>query len=181
MTEPQDATAVTEVRAAHAIDEGRLAEYLKGALPDAHGPMRLSQFAYGQSNPTYVIAFDDREYVLRKQPPGELLPSAHAVDREYKVIRALGQTDVPVAKAYALCEVESDIAQVFYIMEFMQGRVVVDPSLPDQTPTERTAMYDAMNDTLAKLHMVDFDAVGLGDYGRVGGYMGRQVSRWSKQ
>ncbi len=186
MTGSKAAIAMTDssapVMAEHRFDEAALSRYMEQHVEGYRAPFEVGQCMGGMSNPTFVLTdAGGRRYILRKKPPGNLLPSAHAVDREYKVIRALGQTDVPVAKAYALCEDESVIGQVFYIMEFMQGRVVVDPSLPDQTPAERTAMYDAMNDTLAKLHMVDYEAVGLGDYGRVGGYMGRQVSRWTKQ
>jgi aminoglycoside phosphotransferase (APT) family kinase protein len=119
--------------------------------------------------------------VLRKKPPGKLLASAHAVDREFRVISALRDTDVPVADAYALCEDDSVIGQAFYLMEFVDGRVFRNPALPDLAPPERTAIYDAMNDVLARLHTVDFAAVGLADYGRIGGYITRQITRWTQQ
>lgn len=167
---------------AHRFDEAALAcfmaEHVEGFAP----PLEVRQFQGGMSNPTFLLADGNgTRYVLRKKPPGELLPSAHAVDREFKVISALGPTDVPVAKAYALCEDESVIGQAFYIMEFLEGRVFRDVALPELEPAERRAIYDAMNDALAKLHGVDFEAVGLGDYGRVGGYIARQVRRWSQQ
>jgi aminoglycoside phosphotransferase (APT) family kinase protein len=186
MTGAKTAIAVTDsavpVMAEHRFDEAALSRYMERHVEGYRAPLQVGQCMGGMSNPTFVLTDGGgRRYVLRKKPPGNLLPSAHAVDREFRVIQALAETDVPVARAYALCEDESVIGQAFYIMDFVQGRVVVDPSLPQQTPAERTAMYDAMNDTLAKLHMVDYEAVGLGDYGRVGGYMGRQVSRWTKQ
>lgn len=176
----QDATAVTEVRAAHALDEGRLAEFLKGQLPDAHGEMRLSQFAYGQSNPTYIVAFDDVEYVLRKQPPGELLPSAHQVDREHRVQKALSEAGYPVAKQHLFSDDRSIVGTPFYVMERMQGRVFKDTSLPGCTPDERREMYRSLAETLAKLHRFDPAALGLGDFGRPGDWYRRQFRRWSR-
>ncbi|MGZ0186997.1 MAG: phosphotransferase family protein [Alphaproteobacteria bacterium] len=180
MTESTDATAVTEVRAAHAIDEGRLAEFLKGALPDASGPMRLSQFAYGQSNPTYIVAFDDREYVLRKQPPGELLPSAHQVDREYRVQKALHDAGYPVAEQFLFCEDREVVGTPFYVMERMNGRVFADTSLPGCTPDERAAMYESVAETLARLHKFTPTELGLEDFGRPGDWYRRQFRRWSR-
>lgn len=175
-----EATAVTSVRAAHAVDEGRLAEYLKGALPAAHGEMRLSQFAYGQSNPTFVVAFDDAEYVLRKQPPGELLPSAHAVDREYRVQKALHGAGYPVAEQFLFCEDREVVGTPFYVMERMEGRVFKDTSLPGCTPEHRAEMYKSVAETLARLHTIDHTAIGLEDYGRPGDWYQRQYRRWSR-
>ena len=175
-----DATAVTDVRAAHALDEGRLAEFLKGELPDAHGKMRLSQFAYGQSNPTYIVAFDDVEYVLRKQPPGELLPSAHQVDREHRVQKALSEAGYPVAKQHLFSDDRSIVGTPFYVMERMQGRVFKDTSLPGCTPDERREMYRSLAETLAQLHRFDPAALGLGDFGRPGDWYRRQFRRWSR-
>lgn len=175
-----DATAITDVRAAHAIDEGKLADFLKGALPDAHGDMRLSQFAYGQSNPTYVVGFGEREYVLRKQPPGELLPSAHLVDREYRVQKALHGAGYPVAEQHLFCEDREIVGTPFYVMERMQGRVFKDTSLPGCTPEERREMYRSVAETLARLHTVDHEAIGLGDFGRPGDWYQRQYRRWSR-
>ena len=166
----------------HRFDEAALSRYMEAHVEGYAPPLEVGQSMGGMSNPTFILRDGvGRRYVMRKKPPGKLLPSAHAVDREFRVISALGPTDVPVAKAYALCEDESVIGQTFYIMEFKDGRVFRDMSLPELQPAERAAIYDAMNDTLARLHMVDYEAVGLSDYGRVGGYIARQVSRWSKQ
>jgi aminoglycoside phosphotransferase (APT) family kinase protein len=167
---------------AHRFDEAALARFMEANVEGYTPPLDVSQFQGGMSNPTFLLGDGaGRRYVLRKKPPGALLPSAHAVDREYRVISALAQTDVPVAKAYALCEDEAIIGQAFYIMEFVEGRVFRDITLPDLAPAERSAVYDAMGDVLARLHKVDYEAVGLGDYGRVGGYVSRQVRRWSQQ
>jgi aminoglycoside phosphotransferase (APT) family kinase protein len=155
-----------------------MSDHVDGFAP----PLEVTQFQGGMSNPTFMLTDGNgKRYVLRKKPPGKLLPSAHAVDREFKVISALNATDVPVAKAYALCEDDAIIGQAFYIMEFLEGRVFRDVALPDLPPDERRAIYEAMNDALAKLHSVDFAAIGLSDYGRVGGYISRQVRRWSQQ
>ena len=180
---PTTATAEAEpVLPQHRFDEDALSRFMQANVEGYTPPLEVGQSMGGMSNPTFIMRDGNgRRYVMRKKPPGKLLPSAHAVDREFKVISALGPTDVPVAKAYALCEDESVIGQAFYIMEFIDGRVFRDMSLPELEPAERAAIYDAMNDTLAKLHMVDYEAVGLSDYGRVGGYIARQVSRWSKQ
>ncbi len=180
MSDDLDATAVTGVRAAHAIDEGRLAEYLKGELPAASGEMRLSQFAYGQSNPTYVVAFDDAEYVLRKQPPGELLPSAHQVDREYRVQKALHGEGFPVAEQFLYCEDRDVVGTPFYVMERMQGRVFKDTSLPGCSPEHRREMYRSAAETLARLHLVNPADIGLEDFGRPGDWYRRQFRRWSR-
>lgn len=180
MTEELDATAVTGVREAHALDEGRLAEYLRGELADAHGPMKLSQFAYGQSNPTYVVAFDDIEYVLRKQPPGELLPSAHQVDREHRVQKALHDAGFPVAEQFLYSDDRSIVGTPFYVMERMAGRVFKDTSLPGCAPDERREMYRSLAETLAQLHRFDPAALGLDDFGRPGDWYRRQFRRWSR-
>ena len=173
---------VAPVMEGYAFDVGSLETYMSENVDGFKRPLTVGQFIGGMSNPTFMLKDGgDRRYVLRKKPPGELLPSAHAVDREFKIMQALGETDVAVAKAYVLCEDESIIGQAFYIMEFVLGRVVRDMSLPDSNPAERMALYDSMNDVLARLHKVDYESVGLGDFGRVGGYMSRQVSRWTKQ
>ena len=170
------------VLAAHRFDEAALGRFMARHVEGYRPPLEVRQFQGGMSNPTFLLADGaGRRYVLRKKPPGKLLPSAHAVDREYKVISALNKTDVPVARAYALCEDESVLGQAFYIMEFLEGRVFRDVALPDASPAERRAIYDAMNEALARLHNVDYAAVGLGDYGRAGGYIARQVKRWSQQ
>ena len=173
---------IVETREAHRIDEKKLAEYLKQHLTEFSGEMTVRQFAFGQSNPTYLLSTKDDEYVLRKKPPGKLLPSAHAVDREYRILKTLGNTDVPVAKTYHLCEDESIIGTAFYIMERMQGRVFREPTATEAANAEeRAAIFDAMNDTLANIHMVDWKALGLENFGKPGNYMARQVSRWTKQ
>ena len=164
------------------LDTARLEDYLASHLADFSGPLTAEKFAGGQSNPTFKLSAGGRDYVLRRKPPGELLKSAHAVDREYRVISALAETDVPVPATYLLCEDESIIGSMFYVMEFMEGRVLWDPALEDAADNvERSAIYDAMNQTMAALHTVDVDAVGLADYGRPGNYFERQVSRWTKQ
>jgi aminoglycoside phosphotransferase (APT) family kinase protein len=165
----------------HAIDLERLAAWLEKHVASLDGPLEAAQFKGGQSNPTYLLAAGGQRYVLRRKPPGKLLPSAHAVDREYRVIRALAGTEVPVARALALCEDESVIGTAFYVMEYVSGRVFWDPRLPDLGVAERHAIHDEINRVIAALHGVDPEAVGLGDYGRTGEYIARQVSRWSKQ
>jgi aminoglycoside phosphotransferase (APT) family kinase protein len=175
------AAEVIPVRDAHRFDQERLASYLESNLPGFGGPMAVRQFQGGQSNPTFLIEASGRRWVLRKKPPGKLLPSAHMVEREYKVIRALNDTGVPVAPARLLCEDDSIIGTPFYVMDFVEGRVFTEPTLPELTIEQRSAVYDAMNDTLAKLHQVDWRAVGLGDFGRPENYVARQIARWSKQ
>jgi aminoglycoside phosphotransferase (APT) family kinase protein len=164
------------------IDLARLSEYLSCAIPGFGGELSAEKFSGGQSNPTFKISAGSEHYVLRRKPAGELLKSAHAVDREFRVISALQNTDVPVPKAYVLCEDESVIGSMFYVMEYKEGRILWDPTLPEvSSPEERAAIYDAMNLTMASLHNVDIEKVGLSDYGRPGNYFERQVNRWSKQ
>jgi len=165
----------------HAIDAQRLSEWLGAHVAPLDGPLEIAQFKGGQSNPTYLLAAGSRRYVLRRKPPGKLLPSAHAVDREFRVIRALAGTDVPVAQAHALCEDEAVIGTAFYVMEYVAGRVFWDPGLPGMEPAGRAAIHDEINRVIAALHGVDCAAIGLGDYGRTGEYIARQVARWSKQ
>lgn len=162
------------------FDIQRLSDYLSDHLGGG-GVSLLEKIPGGMSNPTYFMDFGGSRYVLRKQPPGKLLPSAHAIDREYRVIQALDSTDVPVPVAVHYCEDREIIGTPFYVMERLEGRVFHDNSLPDQTPAERGAIFEAMNATLANLHLVDIDAVGLGDYGRRGGFIERQVARWTGQ
>ena len=171
----------TPVREAHRFDTGRLAEYMRRHVDDFAGPIDVEQFKGGQSNPTYLVRTGGKSYVMRRKPPNKLLPSAHAVDREYRVITALAATDVPVAKTYALCMDESVIGTAFYIMDYVEGRIFWDPALPGMTPAERTAVFNEMNRVIAALHRVDYRAVGLGDYGKPGSYFARQIDRWSKQ
>ena len=141
----------------------------------------VEQFKGGQSNPTFRLTGDHGRYVLRRKPPGQLLPSAHAVDREFRVIRALGSTDVPVARADALCTDDSVIGSMFYVMDCVEGRVLWDPQLPGMTPGERGAHYAELGRVIAALHRVDVAAVGLSDYGKPGNYIARQVARWTQQ
>jgi aminoglycoside phosphotransferase (APT) family kinase protein len=167
--------------AAPDFDAERLEGYLKARLPELEGPMVPVRIAGGQSNPTYRLKFAGSEVILRKQPTGELLPSAHAVDREFRVQRALAGTDVPVPRMLHLCEDRAVIGALFYVMEALDGRVVHDAAIPGATPAERAAMYDAMNEVLARLHKVDWRAVGLEGFGRPGGYFARQIARWTRQ
>ncbi|MBP7065066.1 MAG: phosphotransferase family protein [Ferrovibrio sp.] len=169
------------VQERHRFDEGALEVWLKANVEDYQGPLEVQQFKGGQSNPTFKLITPNRKYVLRRKPPGKLLPSAHAVDREYRVIKALGQTDVPVAKAYGLCEDDSIIGTAFYVMDCVEGRIFWDQRLPDLNRDERGQIFDAMNRTIAALHKVDYAAVGLGDFGKPGDYFARQIARWSKQ
>lgn len=165
------------------FDTDALAAWLSQHVDGFAGPLTFEQFAGGQSNPTFKLITPSRTYVMRAKPgpSAKLLPSAHAVEREYRVMHALADTDVPVAKMLALCEDESVIGRAFYVMEFVEGRVLWDQSLPGMTPAERTAIYDEMNRVIAALHSVDVTAVGLVDYGKPGNYFARQIGRWSKQ
>jgi len=172
---------VKPVEARHRIDAGRLAEYLRGKIEDWRGELVLEQFKGGQSNPTYRVSAGERRYVLRRKPPGKLLPSAHAVDREYRVIRALHGVGFPVARPWTLCEDESVIGTAFYVMDCVEGRVLWDQALPGMTREARAAIWDELNRVIALLHGIDYRAVGLEDFGKPGDYIARQVSRWSKQ
>ena len=174
---------LTPVRPAHVFDEERLAGYMKANVEGFRGAIRVLQFEGGQSNPTFHVTDGaGRMYVLRKKPPGKLLPSAHQVDREYRVIKALADhTNVPVPKPYALCRDQSVIGTDFYIMEFLPGRILADPKMPGISPGDRGKIFDSMNDVLARIHNVDYRAVGLGDFGREGQYIERQLNRWSSQ
>jgi aminoglycoside phosphotransferase (APT) family kinase protein len=163
------------------IDEIKLANWMTANVAGFEGPVEVLKFAGGQSNPTYRINAKSGSYVLRRKPFGPLLPSAHAVDREYKVIAGLHPTGFPVAKPYGLCTDDSVIGSWFYIMAMVEGRTIWDGSMPGSNPTERRATYDAMIDTLAALHNIDVEAAGLSDYGKPGNYFGRQVDRWTKQ
>ena len=167
----------------HAFDEARLGDYLHAHMPAlAAGPLQVEQFKGGQSNPTFRLpAADGQRYVLRRKPPGVLLPSAHAVDREFRVISALAATDVPVARAHVLCEDPAVIGTAFYVMDCVDGRVLWDPTLPGFSPAERVAIYDELNRVMAALHSVDPMAIGLAGYGKVGGYVARQVKLWTRQ
>ncbi len=174
-------TGTRPVTPQDAFDTVRLAEWMQAHVEGFSGDLRVEKFKGGQSNPTFLLRDANRKYVLRRKPPGKLLPSAHAVDREYRVITALENTDVPVARTWALCEDDSVIGTMFYIMDCVDGRIMWDPSLPDSTPTERGAIFDEMNRVIAALHQVDYAAVGLTSYGKPDSYLERQVARWSKQ
>ncbi|MEN8721958.1 MAG: phosphotransferase [Alphaproteobacteria bacterium] len=172
---------VGQVADNHRFDEAALLAYMTQTVDGYSGPGNVRQFAGGQSNPTFMVETPDASYVIRKQPPGELLPSAHQVDREYRVMKALADTDVPVPEMMALCQDKDIIGTDFYVMRFLEGRIFRDPRLPDETPETRAAIYDNMVDTLTKLHKVDYKAVGLEDFGRAGNYYDRQIGRWTKQ
>jgi len=172
---------LTDVRSAHRFDESALAAYLGTHIDGFAGPLAVRQFEGGQSNPTFLLVTPDREYVLRKQPPGELLPSAHQVDREHRVMKALESTAVPVPRMFCLCEDAGVIGTKFYVMEKVEGRLFTEVLLPSLTPAERRAIYADLARVLATLHRVDPEAVGLGDFGRPGNYYERQIGRWSKQ
>jgi aminoglycoside phosphotransferase (APT) family kinase protein len=171
----------TAVRHGHHIDHRALEGYLASGLDDFHGPLEIRQFEGGQSNPTYFLHTPSRNYVLRKKPPGQLLPSAHAVEREHRVMKALGVTGIPVPPALLLCEDASVIGTPFFIMGCVNGRVFRQPHLPGVTASDRAAMYADMAGVLARLHNVDVTAIGLADYGRPGNYYARQISRWGQQ
>jgi aminoglycoside phosphotransferase (APT) family kinase protein len=163
------------------LDEAAVEEYLREQVPAIRGPLAVERLSGGQSNPTYRLRADDRSYVLRKQPDGELLPSAHAVDREFRVITALGQTDVPVPRTYCYCDDRSVIGTPFFVMEFADGRHFWDPVLPELDAASRAALWDDINSVIARLHNVDYAVIGLADYGKPGSYFERQIGRWSKQ
>jgi aminoglycoside phosphotransferase (APT) family kinase protein len=174
-------TGTKPVAESHKFDEASLDRWMKANVAGYAGPLEVRQFKGGQSNPTYQLITPGKKYVLRRKPPGKLLPSAHAVDREFRVISALYPTGFPVAKPYGLCTDDSVIGTWFYVMDMVEGRVLWDQSLPQYQPAERTAIFRAKIKTLADLHNTDYVAVGLEDFGKPGNYMGRQVDRWTKQ
>ncbi|NIJ20109.1 aminoglycoside phosphotransferase (APT) family kinase protein [Sphingomonas naasensis] len=163
------------------LDEARLGKWLAANVAGFAGPFTVAKFPGGQSNPTYRIDAGGRAWVLRRKPFGPILPSAHAVEREYRLIAALHPTGFPVARPFGLCEDPDVLGAPFYVMEMVAGRTFWDGALPDMAPAGRTAVYEAIVDTLAALHSVDYAAIGLGDYGKPGNYFERQVARWSKQ
>ncbi len=170
-----------EVAEALRFDNVRLEAYLTGRIEGFAGPLTVKQFKGGQSNPTYLLETPARRYVLRRKPPGKLLPSAHAVDREYRVTRALAAQGFPVAKPLLYCDDASITGTAFYVASFVAGRVFWEPQMPGATPAERRALYDDMNATLARLHSFEPAAIGLADFGKGENYVARQVDRWSKQ
>jgi aminoglycoside phosphotransferase (APT) family kinase protein len=172
---------VTAVRQGHEFDDRSLASYLTSHLDGFRPPLSVWQFRGGQSNPTFLLETGNGRYVLRKKPPGNLLPSAHMIEREYRVMRALRGTDVPVIGARLLCEDATVIGTAFYVMDFVEGRVFRDPSLPELAPAERRAVYNAMGNVLARLHAVDWRAAGLDTFGKPTGYLSRQIALWTRQ
>ena len=183
MSLPEANTGTKPVAGQHAFDAAALEAYLRERLPEFAGPLSVEQFKGGQSNPTYKLLTPTRAYVLRSKPgpASKLLPSAHAVEREFTVMRALAPTDVPVPRMLLLCEDEAVIGRAFYVMEYIEGRVLWDQSLPAFDRPGRAAIYDEMNRVIAALHSVDPQAVGLGAYGKPGNYFERQIGRWTKQ
>jgi aminoglycoside phosphotransferase (APT) family kinase protein len=174
-------TGTKPVAESHKFDEVALHRWMVANVAGYQGPLEVRQFKGGQSNPTYQLITPGKKYVLRRKPPGKLLPSAHAVDREYKVITALGTTGFPVAKTYGLCLDDGVIGTWFYIMDMVEGRILWDQSLPQYEPAERRAIFRAKTKTLADLHNTDYVKIGLEDFGKPGNYMGRQVDRWTRQ
>lgn len=170
-----------DVREAHRFDVPRLERYLGSRIDGFRGPLAVRQFKGGQSNPTYLLEAASGRYVLRRKPPGKLLKSAHAVDREYRVISALYETGFPVPQPELLCEDESVVGTVFYVMDFAEGRIFWNLDLPGLDRDERSAIYDDVNRTIARLHTIDYAAIGLADFGKPGNYFARQISRWSGQ
>jgi aminoglycoside phosphotransferase (APT) family kinase protein len=172
-----------EVTERHRFDGARLQQYLQRELPGFEGPLQIRQFQGGQSNPTYLLETPGSRYVMRSKPGpvARLLPSAHAIEREFRVMRALHTQGVPVPQVLLLCEDESIIGRAFFVMQHVDGRVLWDPALPGLSPAERGAIYDEMNRVIAALHRVDVAAAGLADFGRAGNYFERQIGRWSKQ
>ena len=172
---------VKPVEARFALDEARLSAWMAQNVEGFEGPLAINQFKGGQSNPTYQLTTPGAVYVLRRKPPGVLLPSAHAVDREFKVISALHGAGFPVARPYALCVDDAVVGSMFYVMAKVDGRILWDGALPGLTPAQRREIYMAQVATLAQLHSLDYAAIGLGDYGRPGNYFARQIDRWTKQ
>ncbi|MEO1015315.1 MAG: phosphotransferase family protein [Pseudomonadota bacterium] len=183
MTTPEapDFTGVGDTPEHLKFDEDRLSDYLSAELPAFDGPLEVKKFKGGQSNPTYLLTTPEKKYVLRRKPPGDLLPSAHAVDREYRVMTALGAVGYPAPKTWLLCEDESVVGTTFFVMDYVEGRIFWDSGLPDVAKAERAPLYRGLIDALADLHLVDIEKAGLSDYGKPGNYFERQIGRWSKQ
>jgi aminoglycoside phosphotransferase (APT) family kinase protein len=181
MTMDISAAGLAQTPARHSFDTARLAAWMQTHIAGFAGPIEVQQFAGGQSNPTFLVQSPSRRYVLRRKPPGKLLPSAHAVDREFRVLAALKDTGVPVAHVHALCEDSEVIGSAFYVMDYVEGRIFWDALLPEVAAKERRDVYREMVRVLAALHSVDYAAVGLSDYGKPGRYVERQVARWTQQ
>jgi aminoglycoside phosphotransferase (APT) family kinase protein len=176
-----DTSLQAEIAERDRLDTDRLSAWMRDHVEGFEGPLTYAKFAGGQSNPTYKLITPERNYVLRRKPMGDLLPSAHQVDREHRVMAALHPTGFPVPRQYGLCQDDAVIGSAFYVMEMVDGRTIWDGGMPDLTPDQRRDHYHAMIDTLADLHNTDHEAIGLGDFGRPGNYFERQVSRWTKQ
>jgi len=172
---------VKPVEERHRFDVAALESYLRAHLDGLSGPLGVEQFKGGQSNPTYRLSAGGKRYVLRRKPPGKLLPSAHAVDREFRVIRALHGAGFPVARPYVLCEDDAVIGTAFYVMDCVEGRVLWDQALPGMSQAERRAIWEELNRVIALLHSLDYRALGLETFGKTGSYLARQIGRWSKQ
>jgi aminoglycoside phosphotransferase (APT) family kinase protein len=181
MTTNIPAAGLRQIPPQHSFDTQRLSAWMQANIAGFSGPIEVQQFAGGQSNPTFLVQSASRRYVLRRKPPGKLLPSAHAVDREFRVLAALEDTAVPVAHVHALCEDPEVIGGMFYVMDYVEGRIFWDALLPEVAAPERRAVFGEMVRVLAALHSIDYAAVGLGDYGKPGHYVERQVSRWTQQ
>lgn len=181
MSHPPDFSGVTDTPERLKFDEAALAQYMAKNVKGFKGPLDVKKFKGGQSNPTYLLTTPSKKYVLRRKPPGKLLPSAHAVDREYRIMTALGAKKFPVPKTYALCEDDTVIGTAFFIMDFVEGRIFWDASLPEVAVSERRALFFELVDVIAQLHRIDFNAAGLAEYGKAGNYFERQIDRWSKQ
>jgi aminoglycoside phosphotransferase (APT) family kinase protein len=177
----EEFSGIREVEERHRVDEASLDRWMKEHVENYRGPLKVSQFKGGQSNPTYKLDTPGRAYVMRRRPFGKLLPSAHAVDREFRVISALGKQDFPVARAYALCMDDGVIGSAFYIMSMEEGRVFWNPTLPTQSTETRRKIFTGKIETLAKLHIFKAEQIGLGDFGKPGNYFARQIDRWTKQ
>ena len=171
----------TSVRAGFELDEARLARWMTANVEDFAGPLSVEQFKGGQSNPTYKLATPGRDYVLRKKPAGPILKGAHAIEREARVMHAVGAAGVPAPRIHGLCEDESVLGTAFYVMDLVVGRIFWDAAVPGVSAEERALLYASMNETIARLHALDPQAVGLGDFGKPGSYFERQISRWSRQ
>lgn len=176
-----DNAGTTAVREGFEFDQAALSRWLEANVPGYQGPLSVEQFKGGQSNPTYKLVTPSRAYVLRRKPSGQLLKGAHAIEREAQVLAGLAKAQFPVAHLHGLCTDDSIIGAWFYVMDMVEGRIFWDATVPGVSRTERAALFDAMNATMARLHSVDYKAVGLGDYGRPGNYFSRQIARWSKQ
>jgi aminoglycoside phosphotransferase (APT) family kinase protein len=181
MTMNLEAAGLRQTPAQHDFDTARLNAWMQNHIAGFAGPIEVRQFAGGQSNPTFLVQSPAHRYVLRRKPPGKLLPSAHAVDREFRVLAALKDSPVPVARVHALCEDPEVIGSAFYVMDYVEGRIFWDAMLPETEPQERRGIYMEMVRVLAALHSVDYNAVGLSDYGKPGQYVERQVARWTQQ